>query len=177
MSCLAASWSLTFLQASELHKGMLYALDSAFAVAYADGKPDELQLRALKQIAKDTQLTDLDFREVKKKHERLGSRSSPHDDFGHEQRHGRSHSANGDSAGDNGSSSKDNSNDAKRYGRTLGLEGKVTKATIRQAYRDAVKQYHPDRVEQMGKEIREVAVRKTKEINEAYDYFKRRYDL
>ena len=38
-------------------------------------------------------------------------------------------------------------------------------------------QYHPDKVRNMGDEIREVAERKAKEINEAYDYFRKKYDL
>ena len=40
---------------------------------------------------------------------------------------------------------------------------------ISRAYRRRVSEYHPDKVAQLGEEIREVAERRTKEINSAYD--------
>ena len=44
--------------------------------------------------------------------------------------------------------------------------------TIQNSYRRLVKEYHPDRVNNMGKEIRLLAERKTIEINQAYEYIK-----
>ena len=41
---------------------------------------------------------------------------------------------------------------------------------IRKAYRRMITQYHPDKVEQLGEEIRALAQSKTKQINIAYDY-------
>lgn len=41
---------------------------------------------------------------------------------------------------------------------------------IRKAYRRMIAQYHPDKVEQLGEEIRALAQSKTKQINLAYDY-------
>ena len=39
---------------------------------------------------------------------------------------------------------------------------------IRAAYLKRISEYHPDKVTALGKEIREVAERKSKEINVAY---------
>lgn len=41
---------------------------------------------------------------------------------------------------------------------------------IRVAYKQKISQYHPDKVSQMGSEIRELAAYKSREINAAYDY-------
>ena len=38
------------------------------------------------------------------------------------------------------------------------------------AYKHKISQYHPDKVAQMGAEIRELAEAKSKQINAAYDY-------
>ncbi len=40
---------------------------------------------------------------------------------------------------------------------------------IKNAYRRRINSYHPDKVATLGKEIREVAERKSKEINAAYN--------
>lgn len=44
--------------------------------------------------------------------------------------------------------------------------------TIQNSYRRLVKEYHPDKVNNMGKEIRQLAQKKTIEINQAYEYIK-----
>lgn len=41
---------------------------------------------------------------------------------------------------------------------------------IRRAYRVKISQYHPDKVTQLGEELRELANRKSKEINAAYEH-------
>ena len=38
-----------------------------------------------------------------------------------------------------------------------------------------MKEYHPDKVSSMAKELQELALKRTKEINEAYEYFKKKY--
>jgi 5-methylcytosine-specific restriction protein A len=40
---------------------------------------------------------------------------------------------------------------------------------LRKAYLEMIKQYHPDKVNGMGTEIKEVAEKKTKEINDMYE--------
>jgi len=44
--------------------------------------------------------------------------------------------------------------------------------TIQSSYRRLIKEYHPDKVNNLGKEIRLLAEKKTIEINQAYEYIK-----
>jgi hypothetical protein len=67
--------------------------------------------------------------------------------------------------------------DEKRFGAVLGLKGKLTKDDIRKAYRTAIAKYHPDKVHGLGIELQELAEKKSKEINQAFEYFSRKYDL
>ena len=48
-------------------------------------------------------------------------------------------------------------------------------ANIKSSYRQKIAQYHPDRVRAMGPEIREIAESKAKEINEAHEYFRKKF--
>ena len=57
----------------------------------------------------------------------------------------------------------------------LGVEPDASKKTVKTAYQNLVKQYHPDRVDGMGAELRELAEKRTKEINQAYFEFKERW--
>ncbi len=50
----------------------------------------------------------------------------------------------------------------------LGLQQGASHDEIKAAYRNAIKQYHPDYVARLGPELRELAERKTKELNAAY---------
>lgn len=56
---------------------------------------------------------------------------------------------------------------------TLGLENGASKEEIKKAYRKLSMQYHPDKVRHLGDEFRTVAEDKMKEINAAYDFFKK----
>ena len=58
------------------------------------------------------------------------------------------------------------------YAEILGLNGVMSPSHIKSRYSDLAKQYHPDRVQHLGVELRDLAERKMKEINEAYEYFK-----
>ncbi|HET6346376.1 MAG TPA: J domain-containing protein [Myxococcota bacterium] len=55
----------------------------------------------------------------------------------------------------------------------LGIQPGATQREIRQAYQRLVKQYHPDKVGDMGPELQELAERRTKEITAAYNQLKR----
>jgi DnaJ-class molecular chaperone len=55
----------------------------------------------------------------------------------------------------------------------LGVSPDATQREIRQAYQKLVQQYHPDKVGDMGPELRELAERRTKEITAAYNQLKR----
>lgn len=54
--------------------------------------------------------------------------------------------------------------------RILEVPQSATKEQIVAAYKQKIRQYHPDKVAQMGAEIRELAEFKSKQINSAYDY-------
>ena len=56
----------------------------------------------------------------------------------------------------------------------LGLPANATGTQIKEAYKKMISQYHPDRVATLGAELQELASKKTKEINEAYQVLKKR---
>jgi DnaJ-domain-containing protein 1 len=51
----------------------------------------------------------------------------------------------------------------------LDVDAAATRSAITAAYRQKIGQYHPDKVSQMGPEIRALAEKKSKEINAAYE--------
>ncbi|MDD3816164.1 MAG: DnaJ domain-containing protein [Desulfocapsaceae bacterium] len=60
------------------------------------------------------------------------------------------------------------------YYAVLGLEPGADMEMIKKAYRTLSMKYHPDKVVHLGEEFRRVAEEKMKEINVAYEYFKKR---
>jgi DnaJ like chaperone protein len=64
-------------------------------------------------------------------------------------------------------------NMAEQHYATLGLASGAGMESIKKAYRTMSMQYHPDKVSHLGDEFRAVAEEKMKEINAAYDYFKK----
>jgi len=54
--------------------------------------------------------------------------------------------------------------------RILEVSEDASQEQIVAAYKQKIRQYHPDKVAQMGAEIRELAEFKSKQINTAYDY-------
>tara|TARA_Y100000591_G_C21781135_1_gene671130 strand:+ start:302 stop:676 length:375 start_codon:yes stop_codon:yes gene_type:complete len=63
----------------------------------------------------------------------------------------------------------------RQYGKILGLKGKVNRKEIHNAYKIKIKKYHPDKVASMADELKDIALERTKEINEAFEYFKKKY--
>ena len=55
-----------------------------------------------------------------------------------------------------------------RWYEVLGVAPSAPPDEIRAAYRRLMSQYHPDKVESLGPELRELAERKSKEIGTAY---------
>jgi DnaJ-domain-containing protein 1 len=55
----------------------------------------------------------------------------------------------------------------------LGVRPDATPEEIRAAYQHLVRENHPDRVAHMAREFQELADRRTKEINRAYEQLKR----
>lgn len=64
-----------------------------------------------------------------------------------------------------------------RYYAILGLEKCAGAEDIKKAYRQLSMKYHPDKVRHLGEEFRAIAEEKMKEINGAYDYFKKKFTL
>jgi len=65
-------------------------------------------------------------------------------------------------------------NDVQFYA-VLGLEPGADMETIKKSYRQLSMKYHPDKVSHLGDEFKTVAEEKMKEINAAYDFFKRKH--
>lgn len=57
--------------------------------------------------------------------------------------------------------------------KALGVTAKASQEEVRAAFREQAQRYHPDKVAHMAPEFREVAERRMKEINEAYEIIKR----
>jgi len=64
-------------------------------------------------------------------------------------------------------------NNVAHYYATLGLEKGASMDEIKKAYRKLSMKYHPDKVRHLGDEFQKIAETKMKEINGAYDYFKK----
>jgi DnaJ like chaperone protein len=58
----------------------------------------------------------------------------------------------------------------------FGLEETTTQDRIRQAYRESVSLYHPDKVSHLGAELRQLAEEKTKRFNAAFRVLQDFYD-
>ena len=56
----------------------------------------------------------------------------------------------------------------------LGIKKNATKKGIQKAYKDKVKQYHPDKVSHLGEELQKIAKEKFLEIQDAYDFLMQR---
>ena len=56
------------------------------------------------------------------------------------------------------------------FARILEISGKITEEKIKEHYRKLASQYHPDKVNNLGIELRELADKKMKELNKAREY-------
>jgi len=64
----------------------------------------------------------------------------------------------------------------KYYAQVLGIEGNITKSSIRKKYLELIAQYHPDKVFDLGEDLKILAETKTKQLNAAYDWLKKKYN-
>jgi DnaJ-domain-containing protein 1 len=60
---------------------------------------------------------------------------------------------------------------------TLGVDPSASDEEIEQAYRRGMSEYHPDRVQNAAREIRDLAGQRAREINGAYEEIKRQRGL
>ncbi|MCX5815780.1 MAG: DnaJ domain-containing protein [Proteobacteria bacterium] len=63
------------------------------------------------------------------------------------------------------------------YRQVLGVTAEDRLATIKKKYKELLAKYHPDKVQHLGIEFQEMAERKTKAIMEAYEFFRKKYNL
>ncbi len=123
----------------------LILLELVFQVLYTKGTVPEAELKMALDIANYLQITDYDKRTIEAKYK-----------YGN-QYHARA-----------------SQNSADHYYAILGLQPGADKDEIKKAYRKLSMRYHPDKVRHLGEEFRSVAEEKMKEINGAYDFFKKK---
>ena len=57
----------------------------------------------------------------------------------------------------------------------LGLDVTADIDKIKQAYKQKIKEYHPDKVASLGADLQSLAIKKTQEINLAFEYLKNEF--
>jgi len=73
--------------------------------------------------------------------------------------------------------SSNNTKNEQYYYELLGLKYGASISDIKDAYKKLISQYHPDKVANLGPELQLLAQKKTKDINEAYQYFKKKLNF
>ena len=71
----------------------------------------------------------------------------------------------------------EHANTEEEYRQILVVTVEDSPATIRKKYKELLAKYHPDKVQHLGIEFQEMAERKTKTIMEAYEFFRKKYNL
>jgi preprotein translocase subunit Sec63 len=64
-----------------------------------------------------------------------------------------------------------------RYARILGVAEPIVPSEVRKAYRNLLAKYQPDKIDHLGEELKQNAAQKTKEVVQAYEYFRRKYGI
>jgi DnaJ like chaperone protein len=123
----------------------LILLELIYQIVYTKDPVPENELASARKIATFLEISEYDHRTIEAKY-----------------RYQRQRSAN------------DSLESAARYYATLGLENGADMNTIKKAYRQLSMKYHPDKVSHLGDEFKAVAEEKMKELNAAYEFFKRK---
>jgi len=123
----------------------LILLELIYQIIYTKRPPIEQEVILARQIASFLQISSYDLRTIEARYR-----------YGQQQ------------------SSATTAQSEERFYAVLGLEKGADFAAIKKAYRKLSMQYHPDKVGHLGEEFKGVAEEKMKEINEAYDYFKKK---
>ena len=126
----------------------LLLLELIYQILYTSGPPSDEELRLARSVASFLQITAYDQQVLEAKY----------------MYRGRSQSTTFGTTSEEG------------YYATLGLDKSADMTAVKKAYRTLSMQYHPDKVGHLGEEFQRVAEEKMKEINSAYDYFKKKYN-
>ncbi|WP_456386455.1 DnaJ domain-containing protein [Desulfolithobacter sp.] len=138
---------LTAFRNSFAYEPRLILLELIYQLIYTKQPPDPAELAQARNIAQFLQISVYDQRTIEAKYQ-------------YRQRQKTATAASSE----------------EHYYAVLGLEVGADFAAIKKAYRKLSMQYHPDKVSHLGEEFKRVAEEKMKEINAAYDYFKRRHN-
>jgi len=122
----------------------LILLELIYQILYTKGSVPENELLIARNIARYLEISILDQRTIEAKYMYRGRQAA---------------AATRDSAD--------------QYYAVLGLEPGADMEAIKKAYRKLSMTYHPDKVSHLGDEFKKVAEGKMKDINAAYDYFKK----
>jgi len=123
----------------------LILLELIYQILYTKTHVPEAELKVARDIANYLEIKDYDKRTIEAKYK-----------FGYQQ------------------STSTSQGTADHYYAILGLQSGADKDAIKKAYRKLSMKYHPDKVRHLGEEFRAVAEEKMKEINGAYDFFKKK---
>ena len=124
----------------------LILLELIYQIVYTKDPVPENELASARKIATFLEISEYDHRTIEAKY-----------------RYQRQRSAN------------ESYESAGRYYALLGLDEGADMSTIKKAYRQLSMKYHPDKVSHLGDEFKNVAEEKMKELNQAYEFFKKKF--
>jgi DnaJ like chaperone protein len=67
--------------------------------------------------------------------------------------------------------------EAAKHAQVLGLKETFTANDVKLAYREMLSKYHPDKLEHLGDEFKDIAAKKTREVVAAYDFFRKEFKI
>ena len=124
----------------------LILLELVYQIVYTKDPVPENELASARKIATFLEISEYDHRTIEAKY-----------------RYQRQRSAN------------ESYESAGRYYALLGLDDGADMSAIKKAYRQLSMKYHPDKVSHLGDEFKHVAEEKMKELNQAYEFFKKKF--
>ena len=145
-----------------------HMVDFLFGIAAADSSFCQAENNLLRNIARNLGINSGDYTSIHARHvgSRWGNSYGSSYDYG-----SRSSSSYSNYRRSNGSYSNSNSYKKDPY-TVLGLTSTATDEEVKKAYRRLAMKYHPDKVANMGEEIKKNAEAQFREINEAYEQIK-----
>ncbi|MCR5066048.1 MAG: TerB family tellurite resistance protein [Bacteroidales bacterium] len=133
-----------------------HMLDFLFSIADADGLITREEILLLHTISTNLGIATRDYISIKTRHNEYGNNWQRDDNDSR-------------SESDYSSSSQRNQTVDDGPYAVLGLDSSATNDEVKKAYRRLAMKYHPDRVENLGEEVRRNAEEQFKKINEAYE--------